>query len=57
MKELLGKDELSGRLWTGFLVDRSMGKNLGRDFSNFQLSHKVMQCNTDGFATKRLLIN
>ncbi|CAG7822950.1 unnamed protein product [Allacma fusca] len=33
MKELLDKDEVGGRMWTGVLVDRANGKNLGIAFS------------------------
>lgn len=29
MKAILDKDEVSGRLWTGILEDRSFGKELG----------------------------
>jgi len=34
MKDLLHKEELSGRLWVGFLKDRSMGKELGLAFTS-----------------------
>jgi len=30
MRDLLAKEEMSGRLWTGFLEDRSMGKEMGK---------------------------
>ncbi|ODM93688.1 Methyl farnesoate epoxidase [Orchesella cincta] len=34
LKDLLDKEEISGRMWNGFLVDRSHGKELGMIFSS-----------------------
>lgn len=34
-KALLDKEDVSGRMWNGFLVDRSHGKELGKLLNKF----------------------
>ncbi|XP_021945089.1 methyl farnesoate epoxidase [Folsomia candida] len=41
MKAILDKDEVSGRLWTGILEDRSFGKELGIAFSSGDLQKQL----------------